>query len=114
VIFRELERQIEKFKEHVIIVEGKKDALALKHLGFEKVFEIHKNRTGIRERVEQIAEGMNRKENVCVLTDLDESGRKLNREIKTVLQELGIKVDNRLRGILRREGISHVEGLRVD
>jgi 5S rRNA maturation endonuclease (ribonuclease M5) len=106
----DLKQEIEKFRECVILVEGKKDVSSLKSVGFEKVYAIHFNRLGVRERIEQIVEVVGRKEVYCILMDLDEAGKKLYKEIRKILQELGVKIDTRFRGILTREKVSHLEG----
>jgi len=95
----------------VIIVEGKKDVIALSKLGFEKVYAIHINGVSLRERVEQIAENVCKKDKVCILTDFDKKGKKLYLYIKPICQEFGMKLDSRLRGLLIKARISHVEGL---
>jgi len=106
-----LKKEIEKYKSYVIIVEGKKDLEALKLAGFEKVYTIHKTSTPLRERVEQIAENLEKKDKVCILTDLDKRGKKLYIHIKPIFQELGIKIDSNLRRILVKAGLSHIEGI---
>ncbi len=106
-----LQNEIEKFKEYVVIVEGKKDVDALKSLGFEKVYAIHKNSISLRERVEQIMLNVEHKEKVCILTDLDKRGRQLYEKLKPIFQELGAKLDSAFRGILIKARVSHIEGI---
>ena len=106
-----LQNEIEKFKEYVIIVEGKKDIDALKSLGFKKVYAIHRNSISLRERVEQIMLNVENKEKVCILTDLDKRGRQLYEKLKPVFQELGAKLDSTFRGILIKARVSHIEGI---
>ena len=108
-----LKHEIEKYKEYVILVEGKKDISALKSAGFEKVYAIHKTGVGLRERIEQIAEKIQDKKRtkVCILTDLDKKGKKLYMLIKPILQELGIKLDSSFRGLLIKARMSHMEGI---
>lgn len=107
-----LKQELEQYKDYVILVEGKKDVSALKSAGFDKVFEIHKIGVGLRERIEQIADGIKDKKRtkVCILTDLDKPGKKLYSLIKPILQELGVKLDSNLRGILIKAKLSHMEG----
>ena len=105
------ELELEEFFDCVILVEGKKDIVTLKGLGFENVFAVHKIGMGVRERVEQIVSAVGRSERFCVLMDFDASGRKLQAQTLGVLAELGARVDLRLRRMLRREGVSHLEGL---
>ncbi|MBU1103037.1 MAG: toprim domain-containing protein [Nanoarchaeota archaeon] len=107
-----LKNDVEKFKDYAILVEGKKDVSALKNAGFDKVYAIHVTGVGLRERIEQIAEGIEdrKKTKVCILTDLDRQGKKLYMLIKPILIELGVKVDSTLRGILIKARLSHMEG----
>jgi len=106
-----LKQDVEKFKGYIILVEGKKDVHALKSLGFEKVYEIHKTSVSLRERIEEICSNIERKERVCILTDLDKKGKKLYMIIKPILQEHGVRLDSTLRGILIKSNLSHIEGL---
>jgi len=106
-----LKNQIEKYKSYVILVEGKKDTRALKSAGFEKVYAIHQTSVSLRERLEQISTLIEKKDKVCILTDLDKKGKQLYMKIKPVLQELGIKIDSSFRGILIKAQLSHIEGI---
>lgn len=106
-----LQDQLEKFKDYVIIVEGKKDVIALKSLGFEKVYAIHSTGVPLRERVEQIMSLIEKKARICILTDLDKKGKQLYETLKPIFQELGAKLDSTLRGILIKSRISHIEGI---
>jgi 5S rRNA maturation endonuclease (ribonuclease M5) len=106
-----LKNEIEKYKSYVILVEGKKDVAAIKSAGFEKVHAIHQTSVSLRERIEQISQLIEKKEKVCILTDLDRRGKELYLKIMPILQELGIEVDSNFRGILIRAGISHIEGI---
>lgn len=107
----QLQSEIEKFKYYIIIVEGKKDVNALKSLNFEKVYAIHSIRVPLRERAEQIMIYVEKKEKVCILTDLDKRGRELYKELKPIFQELGANLDSSFRGLLIKARISHIEGL---
>jgi len=104
-------KQIEKAKDHLIIVEGKKDKSALQQLGFQKIFVIHETGKSLPERIEQIQALCGKKDKVCILTDFDKKGKKLYLLLKSKLSELGVRLDNTLRGFLLRERISHIEGL---
>ncbi|RMD66078.1 toprim domain-containing protein [Candidatus Pacearchaeota archaeon] len=106
-----LRGEIEKYKGYVVLVEGKKDVLALRQFGFTNVYAIHKTGIGLRERVEQIVASVSdKKKRFCVLTDFDRQGKKLYMFVKSVLHEQGVRVDSALRGILLKAGLSHVEG----
>jgi 5S rRNA maturation endonuclease (ribonuclease M5) len=106
-----LKLEIDKYKNYVILVEGKKDAKALEVHGFDRVFPIHKTGVSPRERMEQILSITTKKDKICILTDLDKNGKKLYMHVKPILQELGAKIDNNFRGILIRAKISHIEGI---
>ena len=106
-----LKSQIERFKDYVILVEGKKDVNSLKNAGFKKVYAIHQTGVTLRERLEQLARLKEKKEKVCILTDLDKRGKELYMKIKPILQELGMNLDSTFRGILIKAQVSHIEGL---
>ena len=106
-----LRQQIEKYKNNIIIVEGKKDTAVLKHFGFNKVFQIHQTSVSIRERIEQIMNQIEKRDKVCILTDFDKKGKKLYLLVKPIFQELGAKLDSNLRSILIKSRISHIEGV---
>jgi len=106
-----LKQEVASYIDYVIIVEGKTDVIALQNLGFKKVYEIHITGVPIRQRLEDIAEMINKKDKVCILTDLDKKGKKLYMYAKPICQELGFKLDSSLRGLLIKAGISHIEGL---
>ena len=107
----QLKQEIERYKNYVIIVEGKKDIFSLKALGFERVYAIHNTGVPLRERIEQILPEIERKDKVCILTDFDKQGKKMYLLLKKEFQELGVRVDSTLRGILIKSGVSHIEGL---
>ena len=107
----ELKSEIVRYLDYVILVEGKKDVAALKMLGFERVFAIHKTGVSLREQVEEISKQVSRKDKVCILTDLDKRGKQLYLLVKQILQENGIKLDSSLRGVLIKAGLSHIEGI---
>jgi len=106
-----LQDEIERFKDYIIIVEGKKDVQALRSLGFEKVYAIHSTGVPLRERVEQIMAYVEKKDKVCILTDLDRRGKQLYETLKPIFQELGAKLDSTFRGILIKSRLSHIEGI---
>jgi len=103
-------KQLEKAKEYLIIVEGKKDKTSLQKLGFQKIFVIHETGKSLGEKIEQIQEIVG-KNKVCILTDFDKKGKKMYLLLKSKLQEIGVRMDNTLRGFLLKQKISHIEGL---
>ena len=107
----QLKTEIENYLDYIILVEGKKDVLALKSLGFEKVFAIHKTGIPLKESIESICLLITKKDKVCILTDLDKRGKQFYLLIKKIFQERGIKLDSSLRGLLIKSGLSHIEGI---
>jgi len=107
----QLKQQIEKYKDYVILVEGKKDSTAMKYFGFEKVFSIHLTGIPLRKRIEQISSTLNKKDKVCILTDLNKKGKKLYMLIKSLLQENNVKLDSTLRGILIKSRVKNIKDM---
>ena len=95
--------EIDRARHKVVIVEGKKDARALKNLGFNKVFCL---KGPLFELVENISA-----DEVLVLTDLDKEGRFLFSRLSRDLSAHGVQVDNRLREALFRTDLRQIEGL---
>ncbi len=109
----QLQSDIEKYKSYFIIVEGKKDISSLKALGFQKVYSIHESSVSLKERLEKLSLLVEKKDKVCILTDLDKKGKQLYLLIKSELSSIGgIKIDSSLRGILLKAHLSHIEGLK--
>jgi len=106
-----LRKQVGKFKDYIILVEGKKGVTAMKQFGFEKVFAIHITGVPLRERIEQISSTLNKKDKVCILTDLNKKGKKLYMLVKALLQEYNAKLDSTLRGILIKSRVKHIEDM---
>ena len=107
----QLKTEIEKYLNYIIIVEGKKDVNALKSLDFQQVYAIHITGITLRERAEQIMQLINKKDRVCILTDLDRKGKQLYEKLKPIFQELGAHLDSSLRGLLIKSKLSHIEGI---
>ena len=110
MINEQLLKHLERAKQHLIIVEGKKDKAALEKLGFENIFVINKTGKSLPEQMEQIQELVG-KDKVCILTDFDKKGKQLYLLLKSKLQEIGVRQENSLRGVLLEQKISHIEGL---
>lgn len=106
-----LKQSVMKYIDYVIIVEGKKDVIALENLGFSKVYAVHETGTSLRERAEIIASKIAKKEKICILTDFDKKGKQLYMKLKSIFQEIGVSLDSSLRGLLIKARISHIEGL---
>ena len=97
---------IDEYKDHFVIVEGKSDKAALKHLGFTNVITLS---TALYKIVEQAIESNERQ--VLVLTDLDSEGKKLYSKLKHELNQKGIHIDDKLRNALFKTKVRQVEGL---
>ena len=95
---------IEKEKDALVIVEGKKDSLALKKLGFERILTLK------GEPLYKIAEQVSEKR-VLVLTDLDVEGKKIYAAIVCQLRTRGVRVDDTLRNLLFKTKLRQIEGL---
>jgi 5S rRNA maturation endonuclease (ribonuclease M5) len=93
-----------KFKNWVVIVEGKNDAAALKKLGFSSII-ILKNGPNYKA-VESVD-----KDKVIILTDLDAEGKKIYSELKKEFNNRGVFVDDTIRELLFRTELRQIEGL---
>lgn len=84
----------------IVIVEGQRDIIALKHLGFRGRLEICSHK-GISDMdfVDDIARNA---DSVLILTDFDEKGSYINNRLKRLFERRGIKVDTGLRLRLKR------------
>ncbi len=104
----ELLTEVQKLKDFAlaIIVEGKRDKIALNKLGLTNIVLLKKP---IYELCEELAKECNE---VVILTDLDKEGKKLYSKIKENLERNGVKVNNTFRIFLfRNTKLSHIEGL---
>jgi len=103
---------LEKIQNKPIIVEGKKDKIALENLGCSNIIMLNGNKAGLFNIVEKLPE--NCKEAV-ILTDLDKKGKQLYHRIKKILTRNKIKIDDRFRLYLFKETkIRQIEGLKWD
>lgn len=92
LLLNEIERVVEKMNNDLecIVVEGLRDRVALRELGFEKdIIECSNMGFGIIDELE------NRK--VAVLTDYDKHGTMLWKKLSKVLESRGAKVDDTYR-----------------
>lgn len=106
----ELIKEIERVKNNnlLIIVEGKKDKIALEKIGFNNISVLNENGKSILVRIEEIAK---RKEECVILTDFDKKGKKLYNLIKSEFVSNGVKINNKLRVLLLKSHLSHIEGI---
>ena len=100
----ELLELIGRKKELPTICEGKRDAAALKRLGFTRIIVLNAPLYAIVERFDK-------KQRVQVLTDLDSEGRKLYSKLSSDLKQRGVYVDNELREALFRTQVRQIESL---
>ena len=105
----ELIEQIEKLKKqnYTIIVEGKKDKIALQKFGVKNIIELNK------KPIFEIIENISSKNKECViLTDLDKTGKALYGKLNHGLQQFGVKIDNNFRNFLyKNTKLRQIEGL---
>ncbi len=105
--FEEWVRKLKKSKK-AIIVEGKKDKLALEELGVKKDIII------LNKPLFQVVETIASKYKDCILLlDLDKEGRKLHHKLKHDLQKHKVRIDNKFREFLLKEKkIKQIESLK--
>lgn len=89
----------------LIIVEGKRDKIALNKLGIENIYLINKP---IYSLIDTLTE---KNKEVIILTDLDKEGRKLYHKLKKGFQRNGVKINDKYRKYLFKCKISHIQGL---
>src|SRR3989344_8698752 len=91
----------------LIIVEGKKDKIALQKSGLTNIIEL--NKKSLFQIVEEIS---NSNEECIILTDLDKKGKQLYSKLNSDLQRHGIKVNNKLREFLfKNTKLRQIEGI---
>ena len=91
----------------LIIVEGKKDKIALQKLGLTNIIEL--NKKPLFQIVEEIS---NLNEECIILTDLDKKGKELYGKLNSNLQKHGVKVNNKLRDFLfKHTKLRQIEGI---
>lgn len=99
--------EIEKIKEKVVIVEGKKDKKCLEEFGIENIVTL----SGIS--LFEIVDILPKCDEVVLLTDLDKKGKQLYAILRNILIRNGYKIDNNFRNYLFRETrIRQIEGLK--
>ena len=105
----ELHSFIDKIKNSniLIIVEGKKDKIALQKLGIKNIVEL--NKKPLFQIVEDVA---NSNEECIILTDLDKEGKQLYSKLNSNLQKNGVKVNNKFREFLfKHTKLRQIEGM---
>ncbi len=93
-------------KNNAVLVEGKKDKLALEHFNVKNIHTISKPLYRIIEDVS------NEHDSCILLLDLDKAGNKLYKTLKDGMQKNGVRVNSRFRSFLfRKTGLKEVQGL---
>ena len=91
----------------LIIVEGKKDRIALEGLEIKNIVEL--NKKPLFQIVEEITEG---NKEIIILTDLDKKGKELYGKLSKDFHKFGIKINNELREFLfKNTKLRQIEGL---
>ncbi len=107
-VVRELERLREESEEVPIIVEGSRDAEALRCLGVDGQF-FKASVTPFHELCDRITSGYSE---VILFTDTDRAGHRLAKRLKSYFSQTGVKVKDRYRlSILRKLDTHQVENL---
>ncbi|MEK6820292.1 MAG: toprim domain-containing protein [Nanoarchaeota archaeon] len=107
---KNFEKILSQAKGMLIVVEGKKDKIALEKLGFEYIFVINETGHSLYEKIEEIEKNAGKKK-ICILTDFDKKGKKLYLLLKSELGKRRVKLDNAFREALLKQRVSHIEGL---
>ena len=103
----ELNELINQLKSEVspIIVEGKKDKMALERLGVNNVHPLS------GKPLFHFVESFGNSSRVILLLDYDKAGRKLQKQLLQGFQRIGVKVDLSYHRKLKKTRLSHIEGL---
>ena len=91
----------------LVIVEGKKDKIALQKLGLSNIVELNK------KPLFQIAEEISDSNDECIiLTDLDKKGNELYGKLNSNLRKNGVKINNKFRDFLfKHTKLRQIEGI---
>ncbi|MBU2589921.1 MAG: toprim domain-containing protein [Nanoarchaeota archaeon] len=100
---KEIIEELEKLKDSLVIVEGKKDKKALEKFGLKNILMLEGN--AIFEVIEKVDS------EVAILTDLDSKGKELYKRLQSKLTKRGVKINNKLRHLLLRSDLKVIEGI---
>ena len=113
-------KTVEELKSRAVIVEGKKDVIALESLGIHNIIPL--NNTPLARFTQRIAEQVNgdvkepgcrnkaqSEREVIILTDFDKEGRKLEKKLQALLTSYKVRTNRRLRRILMGFGKGRIE-----
>jgi len=99
-LYAELRELTAKLSEvEAVIVEGARDAKALRELGFAGDILLCSARLSRGALIDSVASCYQR---VAILTDFDQKGRKLCRELMAGLERRGVKIEKRYRRLFRK------------
>ncbi|MBN2422523.1 toprim domain-containing protein [Candidatus Woesearchaeota archaeon] len=104
----ELKEEIHKLKKDgkIILVEGKKDKIALNKVGVTNTHVLNKP---LFEEVEAISK---KHKEVIILTDLDKEGKKIYSKLNSKLGDFEVKIDNSFREFLfKNTKLRQIEGI---
>jgi len=106
-IYAEFMKHLDEINGSIIIVEGKKDKLALEELGIENIISL--NRQPLYKIIDRLT-GTNEK--IIILTDLDKEGKILYSKLNSALQSVGANIDNHFRNFLfKKTELRQIEGM---
>ena len=104
--FHDIERLVEDLVDFSVIVEGKRDRIALEKLGFKNIFTFSGN------SVEDFIEKLPKNRRYVILTDFDKEGELLKSKIDEIMSKNGFDINNRLRLSVKNSfGINQIEEL---
>lgn len=103
-VINEMYREIENCRHLPVLVEGPRDVRSLEKLGFLNIVRLDKPLFAMVEQLEG-------EEELLILTDLDDQGRKLYKYFYDEFARRGVRVNNRLRLLIFQTPIRHIEGL---
>jgi len=96
--------QIKKY-DFLVVVEGKKDKIALERVGIQRIKTLNGPLYKVVEEVQE-------EKTIVLLVDLDAEGKKLYRVLKHDLKHIGVAISDKLRSFLfRRTPLRQIEGL---
>jgi len=106
--------ELDRHREDIVIVEGKRDAEALHDMGFTRVMVVNRGR-GLYDFSVDV-KAINGDRVVLVLTDFDPEGDEIAKKLETYLRSIGCRTDRASRESLRRlfclNKLTTVQGLR--
>ncbi|MEM5792856.1 MAG: hypothetical protein QXY45_00645 [Candidatus Aenigmatarchaeota archaeon] len=105
--FHNIEKTVEDIRDFSLIVEGKRDRIALEKLGLSNIFDIS------GKPLHQFVEGLPKDRNYVILTDFDKKGEFLKSKLNELMSIHGHRINNRLRMSVKNSfGIVKIEELR--